>query len=242
MKYTTLILTLTFLLGSIVAFAQGTTPQNLSGTYEAMVKRPGGTTEEKVALELKSEGGKITARAIHGDKNVEATDAKFENGTLTLSFDKDHKFTAKVDGDKLVGEFTDGPQKFPLELKKVTPAAAPAATPAPAAPAPAAPAAAAPAAFNLNGQWDAVADANGQPFPFLLTLKVDGENVTGNSSSQLGEAQVKSGSWKDGKLAIELEGPNGSISLSATVSEGKLSGEFDYAGQLQGRWVAVKKN
>src|SRR5215216_491105 len=220
---------LTFLLGTIVAFAQGTTPQNLSGTYEGMVKRPGSTTEEKVAIELKSEGGKITARAIHGDKNIEATDAKLENGTLTLSFDKDHKFTAKVDGDKLVGEFTDGPQKIPLELKKVTPAAA-------------APAAAAPAAFNLNGQWDAVADANGQPFPFLLTLKVEGENVTGASSSQLGDAQVKSGSWKDGKLVFQLESPNGTISLSATVIDGKLSGEFDYAGQMQGRWVAVKKN
>jgi hypothetical protein len=239
----TSLLIVTFLLGSIVAFAQGTTPQNLSGTYEGMVKRPGGTTEEKVAIELKSEGGKITGRAIHGDKTMEATDAKFENGTLTLSFDKDHKFTGKVDGDKLIGEVTDGTQKFPLELKKVTPAAAPAATPSatPATTA-AAPATTALAAFNLNGQWDAVADANGQPFPFLLTLKVEGENVTGNSSSQLGEAQVKSGSWKDGKLAIQLEGPNGAISLSATVIEGKLSGEFDYAGQMQGRWVAVKKN
>lgn len=222
---------LTFLLGSIVAFAQGT--PDVSGTYEGMVKRPGGTTEDKVSLVLKSEGGKLTGRAIHGPKTVEATEAKLENGTLTLVFDKDHKFTGKVDGDKLVGEFTDGTQKIPLELKKATPAAA---TPAAAAPA------AAPAAFNLNGQWDAVADANGQPFPFLLTLKLDGENVSGGSSSQLGEATIKSGSWKDGKLSIELDGQNGVIVLSATVVEGKLSGEFDYAGQLQGRWVAVKKN
>ena len=236
MKYKTnrigLLLTLTFLFGSVIAFAQSTTPQNVSGTYEGMVKRPGGTTEEKVALELKSEGGKLTGRAIHGDKSMEAAEAKFENGTLTLSFDKDHKFVGKVDGDKLVGEVTDGANKFPLELKKVTPGAA----------ATTALATAAPAAFNLNGQWDAVADANGQPFPFLLTLKVEGENVTGSSSSQLGEAQVKSGTWKDGKLVFQLESPNGIISLSATVIESKLSGEFDYAGQMQGRWVAVKKN
>ena len=51
------LLTLTFLLGSIVAFAQAT-PPNVSGTYEGMVKMPGGA-EEKVTLELKSEGGKI---------------------------------------------------------------------------------------------------------------------------------------------------------------------------------------
>ncbi len=116
------LLTLTFLLGSIVAFAQA--PPNLSGTYEGMVKRPDGP-EEKVSLELKSEGGKITGRANHGDKTVEMTEGKFENGTLTLIFDKDHTFVAKVDGDKLVGEASDGAQKFPLELKKVTPAAAP---------------------------------------------------------------------------------------------------------------------
>jgi hypothetical protein len=227
------LLTLTFLLGSIVVFAQSA--PDVTGTYEGTVKMPNGQ-EGKVSIELKSENGKITGRAIHGPKTIEITEAKLENGTLTLHFDKDHMYVAKVDGDKLVGEISDGPQKIPLELKKVTPAA-----PA-AAPAAAAPAAAAPAAFNLNGQWDAVADANGQPFPFLLTLKVDGEKVTGNSSSQLGEAVMKDGSWKDGKLAFQLEGQNGTISMSAIVIEGKLSGEFDYAGQLQGKWVAVKKN
>ena len=225
------LLTLTFLLGSIVAFAQGT--PDVAGTYEGTVKMPNGQ-EGKVSLELKTEGGKITGRAIHGPKTIEITEAKLDKDTLTLHFDKDHAFVAKVDGDKLIGEMSDGAQKIPIELKKVTPAAA--ATPA------AAPAAAAPAVVNLNGQWDAVADANGQPFPFLLTLKVEGEKVTGNSSSQLGESVVKDGTWKDGKLVFQLEGQNGVISMSATVIEGKLSGEFDYAGQLQGRWVAVRKN
>ena len=120
-------------------------------------------------------------------------------------------------------------------------AAAPAAAAATsAADAPAA--AAAHAAFNLSGQWEGSADAQGQPFPFLLTLKVDGETGTGSSSSQLGESVVKDGSFKDGKLAFQLEGQNGTISMSAVVIDGKLSGEFDYAGQLQGRWVAVRKN
>jgi hypothetical protein len=226
------LLTLTFLLGSIAAFAQG---PNVNGTYEGMVKMPNGA-EQKLSLELKSEGSKVTGQAKHGDKTIAISEGKFENGTLTLVFDsKEHTFVGKVDGDKITGEAGDGGQKIPLELKKVTPAAAaPAATPAGAAPA------AGP--VNLSGQWEAVADANGQPFPFLLTLKVDGENVTGSSSSQLGDSTVKSGTWKDGKLVFQLEGQNGTISMSASIVEGKLSGEFDYAGQLQGRWVAVKKN
>jgi hypothetical protein len=222
------LLTLTFLLGSIIALAQ----TDISGTYEGMVKRPGAAVEEKVTLELKNDGGKITGRAKHGDRAAEVTSGKLENGTLTLSFGNDATFIAKVDGDKLVGEAVHGTEKMSMELKKVTPAAADA---------PATPAAAA-APVNLNGEWDAMADANGQPFPFLLVLKVEGENVTGSSSSQLGDSTVKSGSWKDGKLVFQLEGQNGVISMSAVVIEGKLSGEFDYAGQLQGKWVAVKKN
>ena len=234
MKYKTnrtALLILTFLLGSMVALAQGT--PDLSGTYEGMVKRPGADAAEKVSIELKSEGGKITGRAVHGPKTVEITEAKFENGTLTLSFDKDHKYIAKVDGDTLTGDLTDGTQKIPIVLKKVTAvAAAPSSTTAePAA-----------AAVNLNGVWDGVADAQGQPFPFTLMLKVDGEAVTGSSSSQLGEATIKSGSWKNGKLSFELEGQSGVITMSAVVIDGKLSGEFDFSGQAQGKWVAVRKN
>jgi hypothetical protein len=234
------LLTLTFLLGSLVAFAQATS--DVSGRYEGMVKRPGATAEEKVTLELKNDAGKITGRANHGQMSADVTEGKLENGTLTLKFGPDASFVAKVDGDKLVGEAVHGTEKVPLELTKVTVMASAAGNGAAAAPAAAAPAAAAPAEVNLSGQWDAVADANGQTVPFLLTLKIDGENVSGSSSSQLGEATVKSGKWKDGKLSFDLEGQNGTISLSAIVIDGKLSGEFDYAGQLSGKWVAVKKN
>ena len=234
MRYKTVLLTLAFLLGSVVVFAQDGS-SNLAGTYEGMVKRPGATAEEKVSLELKTDGGKISGRATHGTMTIESSDAKFENGTLTLNFGKDASFVGKLDGDKLVGNMIHGAsEKVPIELKKVVPAA-------PAVAAPATPAAPAPA-FNLNGQWDAVADANGQPFPFLLTLKVDGEAVSGSSSSQLGEATVKNGTWKDGHLSFQLEGNSGTIAMSATVIDGKLSGDFDYSGQLQGKWVAVRKN
>ena len=224
-KTNLLILTLTVLFGSIIAVAQTAPPQNVSGTYEGTVKTD--TREVKVTLELKSEAGKISARVITGTTTADSTEGKLENGTLTLSFGKDKGLVAKVDGDKLVGEATEGTMKIPIELKKVPAAAATAPTAGP---------------VNLSGNWDAVADANGQAFPFALTLKVEGETVTGGSSSQLGEATIKNGSWKAGKLVFELEGQNGTISMSATVVDGKLTGEFDYSGQMQGKWVAVKKN
>ena len=231
MKHKILLLALTFLLGSIVALGQGT--PNVAGTYEGMVKRPGATTEEKVSIELKSDAGKITGHATHGTMTLQVTDAKLENGTLTLNFGKEAMFVGKVDGDTLVGDAIHGTEKVPITLKKVTAAAITPESPT---------VTVGRGAVDLNGQWEAVADANGQPFPFLLTLKIDGEKVSGNSSSQLGDATIKEGIWKDGKLVFSLEGSNGTIALSGVVIEGKLSGEFDYAGQLQGKWVAVKKN
>ena len=227
MKLTTLLLT--FLLGATVAFAQATTaPANdLSGVYAGSVKTP----SEKISLELKSEGGKISGRLQDGQTSFESTEGSLKDGNLSLTFGKDVSLTAKVDGDKIVGEWRQGVQKREIELQRITKVMI------------ASPPAAAPAAgsTDLSGQWEAVADANGQPFPFLLTLKIEGEKVTGASSSQLGEAPIKEGSWKDGKLAFSLENQNGVIVMSATVIDGKLSGEFDYAGQLQGKWVAVRK-
>jgi hypothetical protein len=229
-KLTTLLLT--FLLGATVAFAQGApalpaSMDKLAGNYEGTVK---GQTE-KVRLELKPADGKL-GRLQVGEKTYDVTEGLIGDGTFSLGLGKDGKLTGKMNGDLLTGDLLLGSEKKAIELKKV-PAETAAAT---------ATVAAGRGEVDLSGQWEAVADANGQPFPFLLTLKIEGERVSGNSSSQLGEASIKEGSWKDGKLVFSLENQNGVITMSATVIEGKLSGEFDYAGQLQGKWVAVKKN
>lgn len=221
---------LTFVLGASVALAQDT----LSGKYEGTMMTAG-AADEKVSLELKNDGGKITGRLTKGETAIDISEGILAASKLSLKLGaaaKDGTVSAVVEGDKITGDWTAGTAKRTIELKKV-PAAASAAAP---------PTGPAESTFNLNGEWDGVADAQGQPFPFVLTLKVDGQTVTGSSSSQLGESVLKNGSWKDGKLVFELEGQNGVISMSAVVVEGKLSGEFDFAGQLQGKWVAVKKN
>lgn len=221
---------LTFVLGASVALAQDT----LSGKYEGTMMTAG-AADEKVSLELKNDGGKISGRLTKGETAIDISEGILAASKLSLKLGaaaKDGTVSAVVEGDKITGDWTAGTAKRTIELKKV-PAAASAAAP---------PIGPAESTFNLNGEWDGVADAQGQPFPFVLTLKVDGQTVTGSSSSQLGESVLKNGSWKDGKLVFELEGQNGVISMSAVVVEGKLSGEFDFAGQLQGKWVAVKKN
>jgi hypothetical protein len=224
---------LTFVLGASAALATALAQDTLSGKYEGTLKTAG-AADEKVSLELKNDGGKISGRLMKGETAIDITEGTLAASKLSLKLGaaaKDGMINAVVEGEKITGDWLAGASKRSLELTKVPAAAA--ATSAAAAPA---------AAVNLNGEWDAVADAQGQPFPFLLVLKIEGENVTGSSSSQLGESQIKKGTWKDGKLIFELEGQNGIISMNATVIEGKLSGEFDFAGQLQGKWVAVKKN
>ena len=218
MKLITLLLTL--LVGATAAFAQGN-PTDIAGNYEGNMKG------QSVALEIRNNNGKIEGRLKNGEKGYDLTEVAVNGeGTLSLTFGKDGKLDGKTDGSKITGNWIVGAEKSPIELKRV----AAAATTTAAAPA------------NPSGDWEAVADANGQPFPFFLTLKIEGEKVSGGSSSQLGEGTIKDGTWKDGKLSFQIEGTNGTIAMSATVIDGKLSGEFDYSGQLQGKWVAVRKN
>ena len=215
-------------LSAIAALAQPAAAQTpadtLSGKYEGVAKS--GTGEAPVTLELKKEGAKITGRAVSGETVAEIGEGTLADGVLTLKFTgRAGTLTAKVEGDKITGDWVTDARKGTVELKKVTAAAATTAA----------------APINLTGEWEGVADAQGQPFPFTLVLKIDGEKVSGSSSSQLGESPITSGTWKDGQLNFTLEGQNGVITMSATVIEGKLSGQFDFAGQLAGKWVAVKK-
>jgi len=211
-----------FAFGTATAVAQ---VDSIVGKYVGTAKSADSANAE-ITLELTKNGDKITGFAMHGQTRLEVSEGTLSEGKLILKFGPDAKLgtlTAKIDGVNLTGEWTSGSQKLTVDLKRVGESTTG-------------------TSVNLNGQWDGVADAEGQPFPFLLTLKIDGEKVTGSSSSQLGEAQISSGTWKDGKLNFQLEGGSGVIVMSAVVIDGKLSGDFDYAGQAQGKWVAVRKN
>jgi hypothetical protein len=201
---------------------QPQTPDPWAGNYKGTAKMESG--EMSVTLEIKSANEKFSGRALAGEKEYVIASGKIEGGKLTIKFGMEPDaptLTLQKVEDKLVGNWIRGAQKGTVELKKFVPEVF--------------------TAEMLNGEWEAVADAQGQAFPFLLTLKVDGEKVTGSSSSQLGTSSISNGTWKDGKLAVVLEGGAGQIALVATMIEGKLSGDYDFAGQLSGKWVAIKK-
>jgi hypothetical protein len=191
-----------------------------------------------LALEIKSENGKLSGRLIAPKKEQSITSAEVADGKLTLKLaagDEAATLVLHPQDNKLVGDWKIDKQTRAVEFEKVVPVTAPVVVEVKKA-------AEASTAELLTGVWDAAADAQGQAFPFTLTLKVEGEKVTGGSSSQLGESTISSGVWKDGKLAVVLEGGSGGqVALIATLVDGKLVGDYDFAGQLQGKWVATKK-
>ena len=189
----------------------------LTGKYEGTAKGPNGDVQ--VTLDIVDEAGKFSGGVTTPRGIYKVVKGQMVEGLLSLELNADPsvaKLTVRQKDDMLVGALSVDGRTGPVELRRVT-------------------------TDELSGVWDAAADAQGQAVPFTLTLKLDGEKVTGGSSSQLGDSTISSGVWKDGKLAIVLDGANGQVALIATLIDGKLAGDFDYAGQMQGKWVAVKK-
>jgi hypothetical protein len=213
-----------FLVAFAVAAQPGTTaPQNpqpsWAGKYEGMVgdDKDG---KQKVTLDLMEDAGKYSGTLTTGKGSFKILKGQVANETLTLDIEKpggtSGPMALKKSAGGLVTTFMDGGKSVTIDFRKAV-------------------------ADEISGEWEAVADAQGQAVPFTLVLKLDGEKVTGSSSSQLGSSTVSSGTWKDGKLAVVLDTGGGNITLVATMVEGKLSGEYDYMGQGSGKWVAQKK-
>jgi len=204
------------LLASMVA-AQPQT--SWAGKYAGVVKDDNGV-EQKLALDIIEDSGKYSGTFTTANGSFKILKGQMANGVLTLDIEKpggsSGQMSFKKNGEVLVATFTEAGKTRSIDFRKA-------------------------AAEDISGEWEAVADANGQAFPFTLTLKVDGEKVTGSSNSQLGTANISTGTWKDGKLSIVLEGGNGNITMVASIVDGKLSGDFDFAGQMSGKWVAQKK-
>jgi hypothetical protein len=208
--------TLLMIASGVAAQPQQTTLDQFVGSYKGTAKMASG--EMPVTLEIKVVDGKVAGRAISANQEYQITAGEIVAGKLALKFGARDGATLTLErkGDVLSGDWVRGTEKGTVELKKFDPNAK----------------------DEITGEWDAVADASGQAFPFTLSLKLDGDKITGSSESQLGHANIVSGSWKEGKLTIMLDG---NIALVAGMVEGKLSGDYDYNGQSSGKWVAVRK-
>jgi hypothetical protein len=212
------------------------TSDPVAGSYEGIAKSEA-LGDIPIKVDLKNNGGKLSGSIDTPQGAAPITEGTYADGKVSLKFDaggNEGTVTAQVKDDKIVGNWSLAGQTGTLELKR---AGAMAAAPAKPAPSPAKSAGKDP----LSGDWDCSADAQGMTFPFTMKLVVDGEKVTGESSSAQGTATISKGSWAAEKLNLTLDTPNGNITMTAVLKDGKLSGDFDFAGQLQGKWTGSKK-
>src|SRR5215475_2551090 len=98
-----------------------------------------------------------------------------------------------------------------------------------------------PKADVISGDWGAVLTTDDNTVQLTLTLKLEGNKVTGSfESSHLGNGAINNGSWANNKLTISMETSHAPLTLTGTLQNGKLAGELD-AGHTQGKWEAKKK-
>jgi hypothetical protein len=221
----------------------GQNKDTLSGKYEGVAKSDQ-IGDIPLTVEIKNDNGKLTGKIDTPQGPAAITGGTFDNGKIVMKFDaggNEGTVTAMLDGDKITGKWELGGQGGGLELKRAAMTAGAPASPAGGAAKPASPAAPAAGGDPVSGEWDANADANGTQFPFTLKLKLEGDKVTGSSDSSQGSAALSKGTLVGNKLSFSLETPNGVIGFTATVKDGKITGDFDFAGQMTGKWEAKKK-
>lgn len=210
----------------------------LTGKYEGVAKSDQ-MGDIPLTVEIKNDAGKLSGKIDSPQGPAAITGGTFDNGKIVMKFDaggNEGTVTAMLDGDKITGKWELGGQGGGLELKRAGTAAAPAPSAAPKKES-------APMAGDpLTGEWDGNADAQGTAIPFTLKLKLEGDKVTGTSEGAQGTIPVLKGNYSGGKLTFSLDpGQGGEIKMTAMIKDGKLVGDFDFAGQMTGKWEATKK-
>ena len=210
----------------------------LSGKYEGVAKSDQ-MGDIPLTVEIKNDNGKLSGKIDTPQGPAAITSGTYADGKLSMKFDaggNEGTVTATVSGDKISGKWELGGQGGPLELKRSGAAAAAGepkkeeTKPAPAA-----------SGDPVSGEWDASAEAQGTTIPFTLKLKLDGDKVTGTSESSQGALPISKGSYVANKLSFTLDTPSGAIVMTGMIKDGKIDGEFDFAGQATGKWGAKKK-
>jgi hypothetical protein len=206
----------------------GPTPESLAGTYDGTAIGPDGGAMA-LRVELKYAAGQFTGGIDAQTAQVSIVAGALEGDTLKLTIDSGGMsgvMIGKVVGGRIEGTWTLGEMSGGFTVEKGQ-----------AAPAPGA------AADPVSGVWLGEANVQGQAMPFTLTLKLDGETVTGDMESAMGKVPLTSGTWKDGTLTIAFPYVGGEpVSMGAQLKDGRLEGIVDYnTGELQGTWFASRK-
>lgn len=197
------------------------TAEAVAGAWEGLSKGTNG--ELPVKVDLKYANGAFAGAVGTPWMVVAITGGTLQGDTLTLSLEVEGTagtLTAKLQDGTLAGTWQVGAESGTVVLSRPAAAADP-----------------------ISGEWDGEAMVQGQPMPIALSLKLNGETVTGEIMSAMGRTPLVSGSFKDGTLTIAFPYVGGEpVTMIGKVQDGKLAGVFDFnSGEAQGTWAAARK-
>lgn len=94
----------------------------------------------------------------------------------------------------------------------------------------------------LTGTWNCVSHGGQQgDMNFTLDLQQNGESVSGDVSSPLGDADLSSGTFKNNQLTVTINGDTDVYTLTATFKGGKLAGKWSTSSSGEkGTWEGKK--
>jgi hypothetical protein len=96
---------------------------------------------------------------------------------------------------------------------------------------------------DATGDWEITLNTPQGPFPARLSLKQEGEKLTGKIKSQLGETPLE-GSVKDKAIkfsyTIKFQDQDFIITLTGNLDGDALKGDADFGGFAQGDWNAKR--
>ena len=96
----------------------------------------------------------------------------------------------------------------------------------------------------LSGSWEGIAHAPDGDEAFTMALEQSEESVKGSiSTSNGGQLEITSGSYKNNMLEIHCETPDAKHHVTGKLAAGQLSGEWSKDGDNdKGTWEAKKSD
>jgi hypothetical protein len=211
------------------ANAQAAAQVDLTGRYHGTSR---GSTMGELPLNavLKHVGNDITGTLETEQRQVMVVAGNLSGDKLSLTFDVQGQtgfFSGIYRDGRIEGEWSVATEGGTLSLQAV----------------PAAEAATSQAASGeaISGDWEGTVDVQGMVVGFLLRLKLEGQNLTGEIVSDMGTSSLQSPKWEDGRLRGWFALASGeSVSIDAALQGDRLTGSFD-AGMMQLGWSAKKR-
>jgi hypothetical protein len=221
----------------VLSFATLAMAQSIDGTWEAKIVSPQG---ERVApITLKQSGENITGKmgpydvtgTIKGSDVTLKYTVKFQDNDLPITM------TGKLNGDAMAGKadfggFAEGE----WSAKKSAGGAAAAA----------AAAASSSSSAAAAGVWNIVFSTPNGDAPTKMTIKQEGENLTGESAGEgplTGPYPIKGtlkGDVLEIKFTIKFEGNDLPITMKGKLTGAEMKGSADYGGLAEGEFKGKK--